>query len=227
MVVQVGAWWPAAGATLALVVVRRTLVADPPDGFAVILAAFLGGGLGALLQATELAPAPGPAGYAAWLLERVVRAGALTGLALGAGAVLVLRGLRHRGRASAGAGPALRTHAPWLVAGALAVSGVANPVWTRVDDAGAAYRAAAWADLVALVQAQERAHARTGVFSADPVSIGFFPSEGVTVVVEGADSMGFAAHARHRGATALCRVSLDRSRERQMELACDARARRF
>jgi len=223
---QVGAWWPATGSLVALLVVRGSLREDPPVWRTVLLAATLGGGLGALVQPTGLEPLPGWAGYAGWLLERFVRYGLVAGIGVGGGIGLFSEARTHALRKVAAA-PDYTRLVPWLVAGALALSGVSNPIWMRTERAADAYQAVAWSDLVALVQAQERAHLRSATFSTDLGSISFFPAFGVSVVVGHADSTSFSARASHIRGTAECLVVLDRARTRQMDLTCDRRERRF
>jgi hypothetical protein len=223
---QIGAWWPATGALVALLAVRGSLQEDPPVWRTVLLAATLGGGLGALMQPTGLEPSPGWAGYAGWLLERFVRYGLAAGIGVGGGIGLFSEARTHSLR-EVSAAPGYRRLVPWLVTGTLALSGVSNPIWTRTERAADAYQAAAWSDLVALVQAQERAYIRSVTFSTDLRSISFFPSFGVSVVVDHADSTSISARASHIRGTAECLVVLDRGQARQMELTCDRRERRF
>lgn len=223
---QVGAWWPAAGSVVALLAVRGSLQESPPVWHTVVLAATLGGGLGALVQPTGLAPLPGWAGYAGWLLERFVRYGLVAGIGVGGGIGLFAEARAHA-RRNASATADYSRLVPWLAAGMLALSGVSNPVWTRTERAADAYQAVAWSDLVALVQAQERAHIRSATFSTDLQSISFFPALGVFVVVDHADSTSFSARASHVRGTVECLVVLDRAQTRQMNLTCDRRERRF
>ena len=222
---QVGAWWPAAGSAVALLAVRSSVQA-PPVWRTVLLAAALGGGLGALAQPTGLAPLPGWLGYAGWLLERFVRYGLVAGIGVG-GAIGLFVEARAHARPDASATADYSRLVPWLAAGTLALSGISNPIWTRTERAADAYQAVAWSELVALVQAQERAHIRSAAFSTDLRSISFFPALGVVMVVDHADSTSFSARASHVRGTAECLVVLDRAQTRQMDLTCDRRARRF
>lgn len=223
---QIGAWWPAAGSAVALLAARRSLREQPPEWHTVLLAATLGGGLGALVQPTGLEPLPGWAGYAGWLLERFVRYGLVAGIGVGGGVGLFSEARAHARRGASATSDYSRL-VPWLAAGTLALSGVSNPVWTRTERAADAYQAVAWSDLVALVQAQERAHIRSATFSTDLRAISFFPALGVSMVVDHADSTSFSARASHVRGTSECRVVLDRAQARQMDLTCDRRARRF
>ncbi|GMR13782.1 MAG: hypothetical protein BMS9Abin29_2000 [Gemmatimonadota bacterium] len=223
---QIGAWWPAAGSLVALLAVRGSLQETPLVWRTVLLAAMVGGGLGALAQPTGLAPLPGWAGYAGWLLERFVRYGLVAGIGVGGGIGLFSEARTHSLR-EVSASPDYPRLVPWLVAATIVFSGVSNPIWTRTELAADAYQAAAWSDLVALVQAQERARIRSATFSTDLRSISFFPSFGVSVVVDHADSTSFSARASHIRGTAECLVVLDRARARQMDLTCDRRERRF
>ena len=211
---------------MGLLAVRRSLMEEPHGWYAVLLAAMLGGGLGALVQPTGLVPLPGWIGYAGWLLERFLRYGLVTGFAVGGGLGVFLQA-RGYARREGSRSPDYGLLVPWLMAGALALSGVSNPIWTRTERAADAYQAAAWSDLVALVQAEERSHLSTETFSIDLRSISFFPALGVSVVVDHADGQRFSARASHARGTAECRVVLDRAQARQMELTCERRARRF
>jgi len=226
LIPQIGAWWPAAGAAVGLLAVRRSLTADPPGWYAVLLGATLGGGLGALVQPTGLAPLDGSIGYAGWLLERFIRYGLVAGVAVGGGVGVFSQALAYT-RRDGSHPPDYPMLVPWLVAGALALSGVSNAVWSRTERAADTYQAAAWSDLVALVQAEERSYARTETFSTDLRSISFFPALGISVVADHADSTSFSARASHARGTAECRAVLDRAQARQMKLTCDRRARRF
>lgn len=223
---QIGAWWPAAGSVVALLAVRGSLQEDRPVWRTVLLAATLGGGLGALVQPTGLQPLPGWAGYAGWLLERFVRYGLVAGIGVGGGIGLFSEARAHA-RRDASATTDYSRLVPWLAAGTIALSGVSNPIWMRTERAADAYQAMAWSDLVALVQAQEREHVRSATFSADLRSISFFPALGVFMVVDHADPTSFSARASHVRSTAECLVVLDRSQATQMDLTCDRRARRF
>ena len=166
------------------------------------------------------------AGYAGWLLERSARYGLVAGIGVGGGIGLFSEARAHA-RQGASATSDYSRLVPWLVAGTLVLSGVSNPIWTRTERAADAYQAMAWSNLVALVQAQERAHIRSATFSTDLRSISFFPALGVSMVVDHADATGFSARASHARGTAECLVVLDRAQARQMDLTCERRARRF